>query len=308
MGWGRGGAFGAHSRRVGRGWSSKRRPRRPQPAHLQRSRRPGSAWQAGPRPAIPPQHIWLPVPEPQPLSPGARNRRRCPPAAQNRAARPNSGGCRVRVAGPPSLTGTPPGTRAPLAPSPLTHCAGDEGARRLSRCWSCSGRSWMGSVGSSCRGAGSCQYKWGPPQVMEQLPQEDAGHPLHRALSPKRRQLVLLKSLNFVLKPHGPMGARRSHTRSNGKAVGGEALTQAQLEAAEAGPAARPSLLPPTPAARPEGCCGRGRGLGARPRLRPGRTWRGPTTHAPARHAAIRCGNRPPASPDFIPKAAPASV
>lgn len=101
-------------------------------------------------------------------------------------------------------------------------------------------------MGSSCRGAGSCQCKWGPPQVMEQLPHEDAGHPLHRALSPKRRQLVLLKSLNFVSKPHGPMGARRSHARSNGKAVGGAALTQAQLEAGEAGPAARPNLLPST--------------------------------------------------------------
>lgn len=191
----------------------------------------------------------------------------------------------------------------------LTHCAGDEGAGRLSRCWSCSGRSWMGS---SCRGAGSCQCKWGPPQVMEQLPHEDAGHPFHRALSPKRRQLVLLKSLNFVPKPHGPMGARRSHARSNGKAVGGAALTQAQLEAGEAGPAARPNLLPSTRLGASgrmlRSGLGRRRGLGARRRLRPGRTWTEPTTHAPTRHASIRCGNRPPASLDFILKAARASV
>lgn len=66
--WGGGGegAFGAHSSRVGRQISQGQKGAlgglHP---HLPRSWCPGSAWQAGPGPATPPQHIWLPFPEPQ---------------------------------------------------------------------------------------------------------------------------------------------------------------------------------------------------------------------------------------------------
>ena len=82
-------------------------------------------------------------------------------------------------------------------------------------------------------------------------------------LSSKRRQLVLLKSLNLVPKSARPNGARSSHARSNGRAAGGRPLTRAQWEAAEAGPSCQaqpPSSL--SSSARPERCGGRGRSRG----------------------------------------------
>lgn len=80
------------------------------------------------------------------------------------------------------------------------------------------------------------------------------------ALASKRRQLVLLKSLNLVPKSARPNGARRSHARSNGKAAGGGALTHAQLEAAEAGPGrqAQPPSSPAAPRVRKDAEAGGG--------------------------------------------------
>lgn len=133
-----------------------------------------------------------------------------------------------------------------------------------------------------------------------------------RVLSSERRQLVLLKSLNLVPKSARPNGTRLSDARSNGKAVGGGALTQAQLEAAEAGPAARPNLLPsdrhPASGRMLKPGAGPKAGLRSAGWLPPGRMWREPTTHAPTRLASFGCRNRTPASSDFILKATPASV
>lgn len=138
--------------------------------HHPRGWRPGSAWQAEHRPAIPLQHIWLPVPQKPAFflpAPGTAARARPKPCG---AARPGTGRCRVRVAGPQPLSLHPSWNPARLAPSSPTHCPRGEGARRLSRRCRGSGRTWRENVGSSCRGAGSCQWKWGRLQVTDRLP------------------------------------------------------------------------------------------------------------------------------------------
>lgn len=122
-------------------------------------------------------------------------------------------------------------------------------------------------MGNSCRGAGSCQCKWDLPQVRRSCYHcGGVGGPLHRALASKRRQLVLLKSLNLVPKSAGPNGERRSHARSNGRRVGGDPFTHAQLEGAEAGPGreAQPPSFQPAPSVRKDAAAGGGAGAGPR--------------------------------------------
>lgn len=231
---------------------------------------------AGPRPAIPSRHIWPPLPESQPSFSRSQEP---PPPARGPAwgAHPGSGSGRR----PPDIPHRAPvPDRAPPcpAPSPLTHCLRAEGARRLSGRWSCSSRSWRGAVGSRCRDAGSCQWKWGPPQVREPRPRRNSRPPAPQsALASKRRQLVLLKSLNLVPKYARANGTHRSQARSNGKAVGGSALAHAQLEAEEAGPSreAPPSSFCAARGDRKDAEAGGGpeaepRSAGRQP---PGRTW-----------------------------------
>lgn len=274
--WGRGGAFGAHSNRVGRQviQGQKGAPGG-LPPHLPRSWRPGSAWRAGPGPAIPPQHIWLPFPECRILlSPGSQGP---PPAPARAPAWGRTSRFRGKIPSPlgmphpsactPPGTRTPPETRTPLVPSPFTHYSRKQGAWELSPRCSC--RSWSWSWrGNSCRRAGSWPWGPGPPQVSDLLPRERSGLQPHTALPPKRRQLVLLKSLNLVPKFAQPNGTRRLHARPNGKAVGGDALPQVQWKAAEAGPAAGPTRPPagrlPAPGRMLRPGAGPGRGLGAR--------------------------------------------
>lgn len=134
------------------GWTGRASKRSEQSAlgglhpQLPRSWRPGSAWRAGAGPTIPPGHIRLPFPEPQPPARGP--------------ARGRTPGLGSQVLHP--AAGTLPGTRKPLVPRPSTHCLRDEGAWELSRRCRCRGRSWRGKVGSSCRHAGSCPCKTRP--------------------------------------------------------------------------------------------------------------------------------------------------
>lgn len=62
-------------------------------------------------------------------------------------------------------------------------------------------------LGLQCRGGGGDDRK------------EVAGEPVRRAASLKRRQLVLLKSLNLVPKSEQTNGARRLHARANRQAA-----------------------------------------------------------------------------------------
>lgn len=70
-----------------------------------------------------------------------------------------------------------------------------------------------------CNCTGSCRKTWAPMQVRWCRPQERDGQPLRRAVALKRRQLVLLKSLNLVPKSEQTNGARRLHARANRQAA-----------------------------------------------------------------------------------------
>jgi hypothetical protein len=96
--------------------------------------------------------------------------------------------------------------------------------------------------------------------------------PLLRAVALKRRQLVLLKSLNLVPKLKWANGAHRSQARTNRRAVGGDALVHAQLEA---GPSseAQPPPISPAPGGRKDA---EDRGRGLRGQGQRGRGARGP--------------------------------
>lgn len=275
------GAFGASSSgvgtRIGRSCNGKRAPRKAETfaffgADVQV--RPGKE-RPGPATRLGTEGLPSLSPSLSPL-PRLRNRHRRPLGSAGPAVgrTQDSGGGRVRWRPPPNPV-LPFWAACPPHPL-LTHRLRSEGARRLSG--RCSGRSWKGAVGSSGRGAGSCQWKWGRPQVRKQLPPQNTRPSASQSCSPKRRQLVLLKSLNLVPKSTRPNGVRCSHARSNRKAVGGGVLTHAQLEAAEAGPSceAQPPSFFPAPRVRKDAAAGAG--LGERPpsarRPRPGRTWR----------------------------------
>lgn len=110
-------------------------------------------------------------------------------------------------------------------------------------------------------------------------------------LSSKRRQLVLLKSLNLVPKSARPNGARSSQGRPNRRAAGGRPLTRAQWEAAEAEPSHQtqpPPSLSSSP--RPERCGGRGRGRG-------GASERGEASARPHVEGSYHARAFPPHSP-----------
>lgn len=121
---------------------------------------------------------------------------------------------------------------------------------------------------------------------------------LHRAVVLKRRQLVLLKSLNLVPKSARPNEASLSHARTNRKAVGGDALAHTQLKAAKAGPSreAQPPSILLAPLVLKDAAPGAGPKRTGSPRS--SCTWREPTTHACTLHTSLRRpGNGPPSSP-----------
>lgn len=150
----------------------------------------------------------------------------------------------------------------------------------------------------SCRGASSCQWTWSPPQVQLRLHQRPSECLLPSAVVIKRRQLVLLKSLNLVPKSARPNEARRSHARANRKTVGGDALAHTHSKAAEAGPSreAQPPSILPAPLVQKDAAAGAGpKRKGS---ARSSRTWREPTAHACALHTSLRRPrNGPPSSP-----------
>lgn len=124
-----------------------------------------------PRPAIRPLHIWLIWLPQDPQPPSSRTQEPLPPPEAGRVAWPRVQAPGDVGSGPQAaaLPMHPSGVRAPLAPAPLTHYPRVEAARRLSRRWGWRCRSSGVAVGRSCRGAGSCQPTWSPPQVEELL-------------------------------------------------------------------------------------------------------------------------------------------
>lgn len=152
--------------------SEEGRPRRPQPAPP-----PGLASRfglAGGTQASDPAsaHLASLSPETSLLSPGPRNGRQSPSEAvwSRTPGHGKVSGSGRRPSAPQPLSLHPSWNPARLAPSSPTHCPRGEGARRLSRRCRGSGRTWRENVGSSCRGAGSCQWKWGRLQVTDRLP------------------------------------------------------------------------------------------------------------------------------------------
>lgn len=81
----------------------------------------------------------------------------------------------------------------------------------------CRGRRTAGA--DHYKRAGSCRRARAPTQVKWRRPQERGDRPLRRAVALKRRQLVLLKSLNLVPKSEQTNGARRPYARANRQAV-----------------------------------------------------------------------------------------